>query len=321
MTVARGTSARSASSDTSMNALFPKQKFGQICEISCGRVDTATILLRVRDSRDTDERTGPAGEGLSTYVVGAAPLGGGAAHSISPRRSPRIGSSSTRLPRVPPARDPVDDVSAHMVVDARDALDALPDGVVIADEDGVVTPASTTAAARAARPTREAAVGRPLADVSRAPTRRAAAGSPAPARTTGWPRAPASPSSRGSCPTATRCWSPPASTATPRTRPVTEVAVSLRSGRARARLDRERSDLVATVAHELRSPLTGVKGFVAKRSSTVGQAQRRAEEADARDGPRRRRPAEPADHRAARRGPASTPAGSRCTSDPATYAC
>jgi signal transduction histidine kinase len=45
-------------------------------------------------------------------------------------------------------------------------------------------------------------------------------------------------------------------------RPVDQVAVSLRSGRGRARLDRERSDLVATVAHELRSPLTGVKGFV-----------------------------------------------------------
>jgi signal transduction histidine kinase len=44
--------------------------------------------------------------------------------------------------------------------------------------------------------------------------------------------------------------------------PVSDVAVSLRSGRARARLDRDRSDLVATVAHELRSPLTGVKGFV-----------------------------------------------------------
>ncbi|MFN8195147.1 MAG: ATP-binding protein [Nocardioidaceae bacterium] len=40
------------------------------------------------------------------------------------------------------------------------------------------------------------------------------------------------------------------------------VGVGLRSGRGRARLDRERSDLVATVAHELRSPLTGVKGFV-----------------------------------------------------------
>ena len=45
--------------------------------------------------------------------------------------------------------------------------------------------------------------------------------------------------------------------------PVGRVAVSLRSAKARARLDRERSDLVATVAHELRSPLTGVKGFVA----------------------------------------------------------
>ena len=44
--------------------------------------------------------------------------------------------------------------------------------------------------------------------------------------------------------------------------PISTVAISLRSGRGRARLDRERSDLVATVAHELRSPLTGVKGFV-----------------------------------------------------------
>lgn len=44
--------------------------------------------------------------------------------------------------------------------------------------------------------------------------------------------------------------------------PVSAVAVSLRSGRGRERLDRDRSDLVATVAHELRSPLSGVKGFV-----------------------------------------------------------
>jgi signal transduction histidine kinase len=44
--------------------------------------------------------------------------------------------------------------------------------------------------------------------------------------------------------------------------PVQAVVVSLRSAHARGRLDRERSDLVATVAHELRSPLTGVKGFV-----------------------------------------------------------
>jgi signal transduction histidine kinase len=44
--------------------------------------------------------------------------------------------------------------------------------------------------------------------------------------------------------------------------PVDTVALVLRSARGRERLDRERSDLVATVAHELRSPLTGVKGFV-----------------------------------------------------------
>jgi signal transduction histidine kinase len=44
--------------------------------------------------------------------------------------------------------------------------------------------------------------------------------------------------------------------------PVQQVALVLRSARGRVQLDRERSDLVATVAHELRSPLTGVKGFV-----------------------------------------------------------
>ncbi|MFY0406025.1 ATP-binding protein [Solicola sp. PLA-1-18] len=42
---------------------------------------------------------------------------------------------------------------------------------------------------------------------------------------------------------------------------VGRLVLSLRTARARARRDRERSDLVATVAHELRSPLTGVKGF------------------------------------------------------------
>lgn len=44
--------------------------------------------------------------------------------------------------------------------------------------------------------------------------------------------------------------------------PVVGVGIGMRSGRGRARLDRDRSDLVAAVAHELRSPLTGVKGFV-----------------------------------------------------------
>jgi PAS domain S-box-containing protein len=43
--------------------------------------------------------------------------------------------------------------------------------------------------------------------------------------------------------------------------PVTRLVLSLRDAGVRRRADRSRSDLVATVAHELRSPLTGVKGF------------------------------------------------------------
>lgn len=39
--------------------------------------------------------------------------------------------------------------------------------------------------------------------------------------------------------------------------------VAMRDDRARERTDRSRADLVSTVAHELRSPLTSVKGFTA----------------------------------------------------------
>jgi signal transduction histidine kinase len=43
--------------------------------------------------------------------------------------------------------------------------------------------------------------------------------------------------------------------------PVTEVLVGLRDTHARDRARRDQAELVATVAHELRSPLTSVKGF------------------------------------------------------------
>jgi signal transduction histidine kinase len=39
--------------------------------------------------------------------------------------------------------------------------------------------------------------------------------------------------------------------------------ITLRGAQQRARLERSRADLVSTVAHELRSPLTSVKGFTA----------------------------------------------------------
>jgi signal transduction histidine kinase len=45
--------------------------------------------------------------------------------------------------------------------------------------------------------------------------------------------------------------------------PVRHLVISLRGAQQRARLERTRADLVSTVAHELRSPLTSVKGFTA----------------------------------------------------------
>jgi signal transduction histidine kinase len=45
--------------------------------------------------------------------------------------------------------------------------------------------------------------------------------------------------------------------------PIETCVVALRDAKGRAIVDAERSNLVATVAHELRSPLTGVKGFTA----------------------------------------------------------
>jgi signal transduction histidine kinase len=45
--------------------------------------------------------------------------------------------------------------------------------------------------------------------------------------------------------------------------PVTRVVVSLRHTRGRAREELSRAELISTVAHELRSPLTSVKGFTA----------------------------------------------------------
>jgi signal transduction histidine kinase len=44
---------------------------------------------------------------------------------------------------------------------------------------------------------------------------------------------------------------------------VERLVITLRGAEQRARLERSRADLVSTVAHELRSPLTSVKGFTA----------------------------------------------------------
>ena len=44
---------------------------------------------------------------------------------------------------------------------------------------------------------------------------------------------------------------------------VRRIMITLRGAEQRTRLERSRADLVSTVAHELRSPLTSVKGFTA----------------------------------------------------------
>jgi len=145
--------------------------------------------------------------------------------------------------------------------DPQDLLDGLADGVVIADASGVVRVVNRAAATMLGT-TLEKALGSQLADVlllqdqdgvTWVDSNRPFAGI---GIRTGVPE---------------QSWTLPDGQevlVTARIRrsggpgPAVGVAVSLRSGRGRARLDRERSDLVATVAHELRSPLTGVKGFV-----------------------------------------------------------
>ena len=146
-----------------------------------------------------------------------------------------------------------------MAPDDLDLWDSLPDGVVIADRDGSVEVLN-----RAARRMlgKQAVLGAPLSEVLTLQDQEAR----------GWFT-----ENKPYAGLATRTGIPEQSwfladgtevlvTARigrdGRHGPVRRVSVVLRSARGRERLDRERSDLVATVAHELRSPLTGVKGFV-----------------------------------------------------------
>jgi signal transduction histidine kinase len=54
-------------------------------------------------------------------------------------------------------------------------------------------------------------------------------------------------------------------------RPLRRLVISLRGAEQRERLERSRAELVSTVAHELRSPLTSVKGFTATLLSKWGR--------------------------------------------------
>ncbi|MDT9594674.1 ATP-binding protein [Nocardioides zeae] len=141
-----------------------------------------------------------------------------------------------------------------------DLLDALPDGVVLADAAGRVSGVNAAAVRLLGGCVRDH-VGSPLDDVLRLQNSEGCTW-------TGYNTPYAGLRSRVGVPE--QSWLLPSGLEVLTTArierdaagAVARVAVTLRSGRGRERLDRERSDLVATVAHELRSPLTGVKGFV-----------------------------------------------------------
>src|SRR3954454_20637081 len=143
---------------------------------------------------------------------------------------------------------------------AQSVLDALPDGVVIAGPDARVTVISAVAARML--DVDADCVGQPLEEVLtlRDQDGNAWVGHNRPFD--GLPTRTAVPEQSWLLPSGEEALVAARTHREALPQPVSEVAVTIRSGRGRARLDREGSDLVATVAHELRSPLTGVKGFV-----------------------------------------------------------
>jgi signal transduction histidine kinase len=142
-------------------------------------------------------------------------------------------------------------------VDAQSLADALPDGVVTADGAGTVTLVSAVAR-RMLGP--GAVAGRSLAEVLQLQDIDGRPWTEVNDLYAVLPRVTGVPEQSWLLPDGTEVLV--AARIHRADRAVDGVALTLRSGRGRARLDRERSDLVATVAHELRSPLTGVKGFV-----------------------------------------------------------
>ena len=139
-------------------------------------------------------------------------------------------------------------------------LDDLPDGVVVVGSDGVVTDCNA-AAARILAVSPAALVGLPLADAL--PLTDAAGRDwwqvtnpfgGLSTRTRQVERVLQLPDGRYLLVTA--AYVRPHSGA-----PLDQLVVSIRGTEARDRAEREHADLIATVAHELRSPLTGIKGF------------------------------------------------------------
>ncbi|GAA1475571.1 ATP-binding protein [Nocardioides aestuarii] len=144
---------------------------------------------------------------------------------------------------------------------AQQLADGLPDGVVVAAADATVVLVSAVAG-RMLGVDPVGAVGRPLDEVLRLTDNEGRDWCAENQPFGGLATRTGVPEQSWLLPNGTEVLTTASIARPSRGAPVEQVAVVVRSGRGRARLDRERSDLVATVAHELRSPLTGVKGFV-----------------------------------------------------------
>jgi signal transduction histidine kinase len=144
---------------------------------------------------------------------------------------------------------------------AQESLDVLPDGIVIADGSGTVETVNATAVSMLGAD-RGDLVGRPIEEVLRLADQDGLDWCAANQPYAGLSTRTGVPEQSWTLPTGLEVLVTARIHRSSTRDPISSVVVSLRNGRGRARLDRERSDLVATVAHELRSPLTGVKGFV-----------------------------------------------------------
>lgn len=141
------------------------------------------------------------------------------------------------------------------------AYDELPDGLLVADERGAVV-VLNPAAQRLLRTSADSALGRDFRAVLPLTDARGRDWWSCTDPYAGLPSRTRQPECRLLLPDG-RALLVTASYARGPDRRLERLVVCLREDRARERLDRDRADLVSTVAHELRSPLAGLKGFTA----------------------------------------------------------